>query len=384
MSDSAVIPGIDFFQKDSKYRTARLGLITNPSGITSDGVPTWKALLENGFSVTALFGPEHGFRGEAQDAVHLGDETFQGIKTYSLYGENLKPTKAMLNEIDIMVFDIQEVGSRYYTYLYTLAYCLEACSRLGKRFVVLDRPNPIGADIVEGGPIDQENASFVGGFGLANRYGMTIGEYGRYLQGEYFPKAELEVVQMEGYRRAMFFSETDLPWVAPSPNLPTLGTALVYPGTCLFEGTNLSEGRGTTRPFETIGAPWLDGESLRESLGQMNLPGVIFMSTFFTPVFSKHTGHSCQGVVVHVSNPKYFQPLRTAVAMLWLIKQSYPDHLEWRKDWEGNFSFLDRLAGGRFLREMLDAGDSFEQIYDRACLNQSVFQEKRDKYRIYS
>lgn len=383
MSDNSVIPGVDFFLTNSAYKKARLGLITNPSGITTEGVPTWKALLENGFSITALFGPEHGFRGEAQDAVHVGDETFQGIQTYSLYGENLKPTEEMLKDLDFMVFDIQEVGSRYYTYLYTLAYCLEVCSRLGKRFVVLDRPNPIGADLVEGGPIERDYASFVGGFGLANRYGMTIGEYGRYLKGEYFHQAELEVVRMEGYRRAMLFPETGLPWIAPSPNLPSLGTALVYPGTCLFEGTNLSEGRGTTRPFETIGAPWLDGESLRESLAQMNLPGVTVLSTFFTPEFSKHKGQSCQGVLIHVSNPKYFQPLRTAIAMLWLIKQNYPERLEWRKDWEGNYSFLDRLAGGRYLRDMLDRGDSFEEIYDRACLNQSAFQAKRDKYLIY-
>jgi uncharacterized protein YbbC (DUF1343 family) len=378
-----VVPGVDSFRQESRFRDRRIGLITNPTGMTSTGVPTWRALLEGGFRLTALFGPEHGFRGEAQDAMRVADETFHGVRVYSLYGERQRPTVEMLADVDLMVFDIQDVGCRYYTYLYTLAYSLEACAAAGKSFCVLDRPNPIGAVAVEGGPIADEAASFVGGYGLPARTGLTVGEYARYLKGQYFPHAALEVIPLEGYRRGMSFAETGLPWPAPSPNLPSVDTALVYPGTCLFEGTNLSEGRGTTRPFETIGAPWIDGERLREALAELELPGVVFSSTFFTPTFSKHKGESCQGVVLHVSDRDRFRPLRTALAMLSVLRRDCGEHFEWRPDWEGNFSFVDRLAGGSWLRDMVDAGGALDDMYDRACQDQDRFEGLRARYLIY-
>jgi uncharacterized protein YbbC (DUF1343 family) len=379
----ATVPGIDRFLDDARFRGSRIGLITNPSGVTSAGVPTWKALLDAGFPLASLFGPEHGFRGQAQDAVELADESFRGVRLYSLYGERQRPTREMLEDLDLMLFDIQDVGCRYYTYLYTLAYCFEACAAAGKPFCVLDRPNPIGALVVEGGPIAAEAASFVGGYGLPARYGLTVGEYALYLQGEYLQGAELEVLRMEGYRRAMFFPETGLPWVAPSPNLPSLETALVYPGTCLFEGTNLSEGRGSTRPFETIGAPWLDGEGLREELAALEIPGATFTSTFFTPTFSKHKNEPCEGVVLHVRDRQAFRPLYTALAMLRAVKIRHPDRFEWRPDWEGNFSFVDRLAGGRYLRDMIDSGAGTKELYARACLDQRRFEETRQRYLVY-
>ncbi len=379
-----VVPGVDSFLEEKRFRAQRIGLITNHSGVTSAGVPTWKALMQAGFRLTALFGPEHGFRGEAQDAVHIGDETFAGVRVHSLYGERQRPTGEMLADVDLMVFDIQDVGCRFYTYLYTLAYSLEAASRAGKTFCVLDRPNPIGGLAVEGGPIAEEAASFVGGYGLPPRTGLTVGEYASYLRGEYFPAAHVEVVPLQGWRRPMFFGQTGLPWLAPSPNIPSVETALVYPGTCLFEGTNVSEGRGTTRPFETIGAPWIDGERLREALTALELPGVLFCSTFFTPAFSKHKGESCQGVVLHVCDREQFRPLRTALAMLAVIKRDYGDHFQWRPDWEGNFSFVDRLAGGRWLRECVDAGKGLPELYARACQGQERFERARGRYQMYS
>jgi len=380
---SKVVPGIELFLKEKRYRDLRLGLITNPTGVTSGGVPSWKSLLEAGYRLTALFGPEHGFRGESQDAVQLKDDTFQGIKTFSLYGEHLKPTEQMLEALDLMVFDIQDVGCRYYTYLYTLGYAMEACQKAGKKFVVLDRPNPIGSHIVEGGPIEKEHDNFVGGYGLAHRYGLTIGEYARYVRGEFYPDLELTIVALKGYRREMLYPECGLPWISPSPNLPTLGAALVYPGTCLFEGTNLSEGRGTTRPFETIGAPWLDGERYREQLTALHLPGIVFTSLFFTPEFSKHSGSSCQGVMLHVTDNDSIKPLYTAVNMLWQLKHDYPQQFEWKRDWEEDFSFVDRLAGGPYLRTMLDEGESVDDVYRRLCQGRDDFLTVREKYLLY-
>lgn len=383
MAKHTVVPGVDSFLKSERFRGTAIGLVTNPSGITSRGVPTWKAMREAGFRLVAIFGPEHGFRGEAQDGVHVGEQTMDGIRIHSLFGERQRPTEEMLRDVELMVFDIQDVGCRYYTYLTTLAYCMEACAAAGKGFCVLDRPNPIGAVAVEGGPIDKEAESFVGGYGLPARTGMTIGEYARYLAAEYVRGVELEVIRLERYRRADHFEATGLPWTAPSPNLPTVDTAVVYPGTCLFEGTNLSEGRGTTRPFETIGAPWLDGERLREALMELSLPGVVWSSTWFTPTFSKHKGESCGGVVLHVLDRQAFRPLRTALAMLWVLKRDWPERLAWKKDWEGEASFLDKLAGGRWLRDMLDGGTGLDELYARACRGQERYEAARRRALIY-
>jgi uncharacterized protein YbbC (DUF1343 family) len=380
---SKTVPGIDTFVKTDRFRGSRIGLITNPSGVTSAGVPTWKALMNAGFRLEAIFGPEHGFRGEAQDGVQVTDDTFHGVRVHSLFGDRERPTDEMIRDLDLMVFDIQDVGCRYYTYLYTLAYALEACEAAGKSFCVLDRPNPIGAVLVEGGPIAQDAVSFVGGYGLPPQYGMTIGEYARYLKGEYVPKADLEVITLKRYRRDQLFGATGLPWIAASPNLPTVDTAIVYPGTCLFEGTNVSEGRGTTRPFETIGAPWLDSEQLREALMELELPGAAFSSTYFAPTFSKYKGELCQGVVLHVTDRALFRPLRTALAMLWVLKRDWADRFQWKPNWEGDFSYVDRLAGGPYLRDMFDAGKGLDEVYARACLDQGRFESTRAHYLIY-
>jgi uncharacterized protein YbbC (DUF1343 family) len=374
--------GVERFVSGIQHKGKRVGLVTNHTGALADGTPTWRAFLDAGINLRALFGPEHGFRGEAQDAVHIADETFHGVTTYSLYGETLRPTEAMLRDVDLMVYDIQDVGCRYYTYLQTLGYTLEACAEADIPYVVLDRPNPIGGIEVEGGPIAKEHESFVGAYGLTHRYGMTIGEYARYVHNVFAPRAELTVYPIEGWRREMH--ETPLPWIIPSPNLATVNASLCYPGTCLIEGTTVSEGRGTTRPFESIGAPWIDGEELRTALAKLKLPGVVFTSIFFTPTLSKHKGVQCAGVTVHPVNRQTFRPLLTGIALIKTIRDLYPKKFDWRKDWHRpEISFFDRLAGGPEMRENLEAGKSLEDMYEAACRGQDQFLNKRADALIY-
>ncbi len=385
------------------YKYKKLGLITNQSAILSSGIHTWEALLQAGYSLKALFGPEHGFRGDAQDAVSVKDTTFKGIPVYSLYGDRYKPELYMLKGLDTLLFDIQDVGSRYYTYLYTLAYSLEAASQTNIEFVVMDRPNPIGLTkpttinhstsksherIIEGLPIDSSFDSFVGGYNLPNRYGLTIGEFAQYVKGEYLPKAHLTVIPMENYASHYFFEDTHLPWAMPSPNIPTPTTALVYAGTCLFEGTNLSEGRGTTKPFEILGAPWIDGDRLQRELSEYNLPGVIFSSTFFTPQFSKYKDQLCSGITIHVMDRNSYNPLLTAIQILLAIKRNYPSHLKWREDWEHPEEyFIDKLSGSSYIRKTLDSVEknktiTAEEIYTNYNLSED-FKRKAQKYTIY-
>ncbi len=416
------------------YKSKNLGLITNQSAILSSGIHTWEALLEAGYSIKALFGPEHGFRGDAQDAVKVKDETYKGIPVYSLYGDRYKPEKNMIKGLDALLFDIQDVGSRYYTYLYTLAYSLEVAAENDIEFVVLDRPNPISLTkinteyqpknttisstkaktkseapeeskaqsqrpnetivkpkrIIEGLPINPDFDSFVGGYNLPNRYGLTVGEFAKYIKGEYIKKANLTVVPMKNYAPHYFFEDTHLPWPMPSPNIPTPTTALVYAGTCLFEGTNLSEGRGTTRPFEILGAPWINGDQLQRELTDSVLPGVVFSSTFFTPQFSKHKGLLCSGITIHVIDKQTYNPLLTAIQILLLIRTNYPKRFQWRADWENpNKYFIDKLSGSSYLRERLDSitqndslSETAEEIYQE--YNQTEdFKTKIQKYVIY-
>ncbi len=380
-----ITTGIDrLIQKGPGSAKRRIGLVTNPSGITSKGLPSWKALMDSGFCIGAFFGPEHGFRGDAQDAVHIEDGEFMGIPSYSLYGSRLAPEEHMLEALDVIIYDIQDVGCRYYTYLYTLANVAKVCEKTGMPLLVLDRPDPIGGVEVEGGPIADSAKSFVGGYRLCNRYGMTVGEFARYLKGEFFPGLELEVEELTGWSRASYFDALSLPWVTPSPNIPTLTTALVYPGTCFFEGTNVSEGRGTTRPFESIGAPWIDSEKLREALAAQSLPGVTFAGAVFTPTSSKFKAESCGGVSMSVLDRAAFRPLKTGVAILKTIHDLYPDRFEWKRNWEHDgFYFVDRLAGGSTLRTLIDSGTSLDSIMMGLSAGQDDFIKKRADYLIY-
>ena len=384
----AIETGIDRLIREKSGAKAkgrgRIALATNPSAVTGRGVPTWKALMDSGFSLAAFFGPEHGFRGDAQDAVEIADGSFRGIPSYSLYGARLEPEERMLKDIDLVVYDIQDVGCRYYTYLYTLANIARVCERLGLPLLVLDRPDPIGGAEVEGGPIADSAAGFVGGYRLPPRYGMTVGEFARYLQGEFFPGLRLEVEGLGGWDRRDLFDRAGLPWVSPSPNIPSLATALVYPGTCLFEGTNVSEGRGSTRPFETVGAPWIDGEELREELASLALPGLVFAPAAFTPNASKHSGAFCGGVSITVTEPEKFKPLLTGLALLKTIHDKYRESFEWKATWEDSqVFFVDRLAGGKELRLWIGEGLPLEEIYARLSRGREDFLARRRLYLLY-
>jgi uncharacterized protein YbbC (DUF1343 family) len=300
----------------------RLGLLCNPTSVDAElrhAIDLIHGRVD--LKLTALFGPEHGVRGDAQYMVAVGEarDPRTHLPVHSLYGstlESLSPTPAMLADIDVLVFDIQDIGARYYTYVWTMVLAMRACAAAGKAFCVLDRPNPIGALDFEGGGIAPGYESFVGLASCPNRHGMTAGEIARWRHEVEKLDLELLVVSMRGYQRDMRFEHTGLPWVLPSPNMPTTDTALVYPGMCLLEGTELSEGRGTTRPFELAGAPHLDGHALAAALGTFELPGVAFRPCTFTPTWEKHAKQACGGVQLHVTNIETFRPYRTGVAFV--------------------------------------------------------------------
>jgi len=339
-------------------RGRRVGLVTNPTGVTSDLQSTVDVLHRAaGVHLAALFGPEHGFSASAPDGVAVASERDRrtGLPVHSLYGPTKKPTPEMLAGLDVLVFDLQDCGARFYTYTWTLLYCLEAAAENGLPLLVLDRPNPIGGEAVEGPVLDRRFASFVGDWPIPIRHGLTLGELATLFNRSI--GADLSVVHMQGWRRAMWFDETGLPWVLPSPNLPTLEAAMVYPGTCLVEGTNLSEGRGTSRPFEFVGAPWIDGDDLALAMNALRLPGVRFRPVTFAPTTSKHSGSTCGGVQVHVLDRQALRPVETGVHLLATIKRLYPGDFRWLPtSWEGQPPHVDLLAGTDRLRQALDAG----------------------------
>ncbi|MEW9552736.1 exo-beta-N-acetylmuramidase NamZ domain-containing protein [Nonomuraea sp. NPDC050783] len=327
----------------------RLGLVTNPTGVLPDLTPTAHALLAAGASLTALFGPEHGLRGTAQadgaepDAVD--ERTGLPVhNTYKLSGPALDEAVAAAG-VDTLVFDIADVGTRFYTYIWTMYDLLASASRLGLRFVVLDRPNPLGGTIAEGPPLDPAHASFVGRFPVPVRHGLTVGELALLFGFD----VDLTVVEMEGWRRGTPYEATGLPWVMPSVNMPTPDTALVYPGTGLFEGTNFSEGRGITRPFELIGAPYADAR-LAPALDALGLPGVRFREVWFTPTFHKHAGTPVRGVQLHVHDREAFRPVLTGLSMLHVARTLYPGDLRLLPG-------LDHLWGSGELTRRLEAGE---------------------------
>jgi uncharacterized protein YbbC (DUF1343 family) len=364
---SAVRPGVDVLLDDpSKYLVSpKVGLVTNPSGVTGGLVPTVDAFLGHpDIELVAVFGPEHGATGDKQDALTIGstvDPDF-GLPFYSLYGEVQKPTESMLEGIENLVYDIQDVGARFYTYVSTLTYCLEVASENGVPFVVLDRPDPINGVTVEGNILEPGFASFVGLHPIPIRHGMTIGELALLINEGV--GAELEVVEMEGWSRGKWFDETRLPWVQPSPNIPTPETATVYPGTCLFEGVNVSEGRGTTRPFEYVGAPWIDGRRWASSLNELVLGGVVFRACSFTPIFSKYENERCGGVQLHVTDRDSFKPVETALHMLTTAIGLWPDDFEWLPPSYDDRRHFDLLAGTDNIREGLSRGTAIRDVVE--------------------
>jgi len=342
---------------------ARVGLLTHPAGVLPDLTYLADRLIDHPqVDLTALFGPEHGLAAQAQDMIAVGQSTYRGVTVYSLYGdseEQIRPRAGMLAQIDVLVIDLQDVGARYYTYIYTMAYCLEACAQAGIPVIVCDRPNPLNGVTLEGPLLQKEWASFVGRYPLPVRHALTAGELAQWWSEQYGWPLELTVLPARHWRREMYFDQCGLPWTPPSPNMPTLDTAIVYPGGCLLEGTNLSEGRGTTRPFETIGAPWLDGRRLAATLNERELPGVVFRPISFVPTFHKFAGEPCGGVFVHVIDRQAFQPFRSYVELIAAARNLHPDHFAWRTEpyeFVADRLAIDLLCGSDHVRRHLEEG----------------------------
>ena len=371
----------------------RIGLLCNPTAVDADLVHAIELLGRRvDLKLVALFGPEHGVRGDAQDMISVdGDvDPRSGLPVHSLYGATeatLTPTAEMLDQIDVMVYDVQDVGSRYYTFVWTMVLAMRACASAGKAFCVLDRPNPLGGTELEGGAITPGFESFVGLVSCPNRHGMTAGEIARWRHAVEKLDLDLAVISMRGWQRDMRFDHTGLPWVLPSPNMPTPDTALVYPGMCLVEGSELSEGRGTTRPFELAGSPHLDGHKLAAALGEMKLPGVKFRPAGFLPQFQKHAGKPCGGVQLHVTNPETFRPYLTGVAFLKACHDQAPDQFRWRErayEFVDKIPAIDLLAGSSALREGIAAGASLDELAARWPRDEGAFAEERAEYLLYA
>lgn len=362
----------------------RAGLITNASGVDSELVLTARRLRESdGITLSALFGPEHGISGDVADGKSVGAARQGSVPVHSLYGEVRRPTAEMLENVDVMFFDIQDVGARFYTFITTMAYAMASCAESGIPFVVLDRPNPIGGDVLEGNLLDPAFASFVGGYPILLRHGMTAGELAAYCNGEFGLGADLTVVEVEGWRREMRFRETGLSWVPPSPNIPTPEAAEVYPGTCLVEGTNISEGRGTPNPFELVGAPFIESERLSDLLNAAALPGTIFRPAWFTPAEGKHGGQRCGGIQVHVMDPHRCPAVQVGLAVLSAIRELYPASFAWRLLAGATVCHFDRLMGTDRVRHALDEGIPASEIVAGWRDEIDAFRERRKPYLLY-
>lgn len=353
-------------------RGRRVALLCNQASIAADLRHAtelfYAAHREGSIELIAFLGPQHGLWGHTQDNMIEWQgyrDPRTGIPVYSLYGEHRKPTEEMLSGIDTLIVDLQDVGAKYYTFIWTLSLCMEACAEKDIEVVVLDRPNPICGEEMEGPAINNNFRSFVGWHSLAIRHGMTIGEIAHYFQREFYPACRLTVVSMYGWQRNMYFEETGLPWAMPSPNMPSPETALVYPGMCLLEATNLSEGRGATRPFEIFGAPWMDGWKFAAELAQHHLPGVVFRPLEFQPTFQKHAGKVCGGCFIHITGRRQFKPFLTGIAIIREALRLYPEHFQWKQppyEYEHEKMPFDILAGNDWLRKMIDAQQSLRDM----------------------
>ena len=390
---NSVQTGLDVFGKKwpNELKGARAGLLLHPASVNRRLEYAVDLFKKSGMcELKALFGPQHGILGETQDNMveWKGFKDKQtGLSVYSLYSETRKPAPGMLKDIDVLVIDMQDVGSRYYTFIWTMELCMQACAELGKAVIILDRPNPIGGKLTEGALLDMSYSSFVGQRPLPVRHGMSIGEIGGYLKSEFYPSLDLRVIHVQGWERKMWFDETGLPWVMPSPNMPALDTAVVYPGMCLLEGTNLSEGRGTTRPFEIFGAPFIGPESLVKRLNEFKLPGVLFRPMYFEPAFQKHAGRLCGGAQIHLTDREKFRPFKTGVAVLKSVYDLYPRKFRWKRppyEYEKKKMPVDILAGTDRLRKDIESGirlNKMEEWWSGQC--REFVRRVRRKYLIY-
>ena len=338
-----------------KLRGARIGALLHPASVSAKLEHASHILERHNrelFRLTAFFGPQHGFLGQTQDNMvewQSYEHPRLRIPVYSLYGEHREPSAEMLHDIDVLVVDIQDVGARYYTFIWTLFLSMRACEKIGLHVVVLDRPNPINGVLTEGPVLNAKYASFVGMHPIQVRHGRTIGELATQFGEEAFPSCRLSVLPMKNWERSMWFDQTGLPWIMPSPNMPTLDTAIVYPGMCLLEGTNISEGRGTTRPFEIFGAPFIKAENLCSELNKLRLPGAFFREVYFQPTFHKFAGELCGGAQLHVTDRDKFQPFATAVEVINCVRKMYPRHFQWKQppyEYESKRLPIEVLIGG--------------------------------------
>jgi uncharacterized protein YbbC (DUF1343 family) len=368
----------------------RVGVVCNPASVDHGLRHIADRLAAHPKAqLSALFGPQHGFRSDVQDNMietpHR-DDPHRRVPIYSLYSETREPSADMLRGLDVLLVDLQDIGARIYTYIYTLANCLTACARHGIPVIVCDRPNPINGIDVEGATLRAGFESFVGQFPIPMRHGMTIGELARLFNAEFGLGATLEVVEMEGWRREMFADETGLPWVMPSPNMPTLETAVVYPGTVLFEGTLLSEGRGTTRPFELVGAPWIDAESFAAAMNGAGLDGAYFRPAGFEPTFQKHAKQPCGGCQIHVTDRQTFKPVLAGVALIDMFRRFDAKKFAWRQppyEYEHDKMPIDILAGSDVLRKQIEAGAPLSEIAASWADDEAAFRRTREPYLLY-
>jgi uncharacterized protein YbbC (DUF1343 family) len=372
------------------FGDARVGLICNQATVDHRFRHAADLFFEHpDINLTTLFGPQHGIRGDVQDNMiesgHAKDVQTE-LPIYSLYSETREPTAEMLNELDLLAFDLQDVGTRVYTFIYTMANAMKACAKFGKKFLVLDRPNPINGIGVEGNILEPGHESFVGLFPIPMRHGMTIGELARMFNEEFELRCDLEVVSIEGWSREDYADETDAPWVMPSPNMPTVETAVVFPGTVYFEGTQVSEGRGTTRPFEIIGAGFIESRSYCQALSALNLEGVIFRPVGFIPTFQKEAGKICGGAFVHVTDRRQFDPVITGVAMVKIAFDLYPDEFRWKNppyEYVYDRNPFDVIHGSTKLREAFESRASVREIRQSWVSGERAFIEKRQSFLLY-
>ena len=374
----------------SNLKGLRVGLICNQASVNRGYKHAADLFFEHPeINLVSLFGPQHGIRGDVQDnMIETGHSTdkITGLPIYSLYSETREPTKEMLEDLDVLVFDLQDVGCRVYTFIYTMANAMKACAEFGKKFIVLDRPNPIGGLKIEGNLLEYGFESFVGQFPIPMRHGLTVGELAQLFNSEFNLNCDLTVIKMDGWDRKFYMDETDAPWVMPSPNMPTVETAVVFPGTVYFEGTQISEGRGTTRPFELVGAPFIDSNELYEALTLLELKGVIFRSVNFLPTFQKHHNQSCSGVFLHVTERELFEPVLTGIAIAGTIHKLYKDQFKWKVppyEYVYDKNPFDVIAGTDKTRIQIENELNCNDIKDSWIEDENKFRQLRSKYLLY-
>lgn len=378
-----VFNGIDIIDEYSDtFKGKRLGLITNPTGVDRNLKSTIDILNEK-YNLVALFSPEHGVRGDIQAGVKVEDyvDEATGVPVYSLYGDKKKISKELLDKIDLLVFDIQDVGARFYTYLYTLTYAMEGCIEAQKPIVVLDRINPLGGKIVQGNILEKGYESFVGKYSIPVRYGLTIGEFAKYINSKFNINSDLTVIPCKGWDRKLYYDDTDLVWIQPSPNMPTMDTAFAYIGTCVFEGTNVSEGRGTTKPFEIIGAPWMNSRKIAASMNAKGYKGVMFRETCFTPAFSKHSNELCKGIQIHVTDRSVCNPYEIGLNLMFEIKKLHKESFEFLPNFEKVKHPMINLITGT--DKVKNHEGKFEELLKILYVNIDEYLEEKKSYQLY-